>query len=277
MQDTTPPPPPQWIPLSALRSRFVANLNALAGREPAISDALLKVSPRQTYQISAVNDQIQIGVTSDATVQPLPVRLPAANARKLIAGLYPTGFCDQPLLIAGEDLGWLIDGVYRLASRNPLLPHSRWPLYFLVCDVERLWVMLHVQQWQQLLADPRVRLFVGESAAEQFQRSLVDDNWCPWPKLAVTVDPATWGASNFDEVVLAARATFDAEVLALRTKAGSDGSSARGNRPPTDGRLAAADPGNHVAVHDVSAVLDAGLVGVDGEDGPSHAPGCRAV
>jgi hypothetical protein len=82
------------------------------------------------------------------------------------------------------------------------LPGHQPPLYFLIRDIERLWVILHLHEWQTLLADARVRLFAGADAFERFRDSLVLESVCPWPRLSVQVDPALWnGRPTLDEIL----------------------------------------------------------------------------
>jgi len=51
-----------------------------------------------------------------------------------------------------------------------------------------------------------VRLFVGPDALDQFRASLVEDVFCPWPKMSVTIDAMLWPADlSLDAVLAGAR------------------------------------------------------------------------
>ncbi|HVT89390.1 MAG TPA: glycosyltransferase [Tepidisphaeraceae bacterium] len=97
-------------------------------------------------------------------------------------------------MVAGLDHGWLWQALYDLPCHTPGTPGHRPPLYFLVRDIERLWLLMHWHDWSKLLADARVQLFIGEDAADQCRRSMIENPQIPWPKLSVTVDPQIWPA-----------------------------------------------------------------------------------
>jgi hypothetical protein len=174
--------------------RFEANVSALADRNPQLARDLRAIAPQKQYCILPAADRITVGVSSGSEVSPLPMILAPAAAREITAKLYPSGNCDQAVLIAGEDLGWLWNCLYQLPCNSPAAPGHRPPLFFLINDLERLWIILHMQDWQGLLADPRVRLFAGPEAFDQFRESLRENSACPWPRVSVTVDPSIWPA-----------------------------------------------------------------------------------
>jgi hypothetical protein len=197
-------PQNSWIPLQALNSRLLANVQALAGRFPELAAQLQNFTPSQTYYILPTADTILLGVSNEigGTPTALPHTLPATAAKDLIRQIYPSATCHQPVLISGEDMGWLWNGIYRLPCQTPALPGHHPPLYFLIRDIERLWVILHVHDWQSLLADARVRLFVGADAFERFRGSLVSESVCPWPRVSVQVDPSLWnGQPSLDQIL----------------------------------------------------------------------------
>jgi Glycosyl transferases group 1 len=200
-------PQSSWIPLKSLSARFGANIAALVSRYPELAEALQSLSPAQKYCISPAVDYIQLGVESIMGGSPmqLPHSVPPSVAKNLIQRLYPSAQCHQPVLICGEDMGWLWNGIYSLPCHTPAMPGHKPPLYFLIRDIERLWVMLHLHDWQNLLADSRVRLFAGDDAFERFRDSLLMDTVCPWPRLSVQVDAALWnGQPSLDEILAGA-------------------------------------------------------------------------
>src|SRR5580658_5144524 len=163
-----------WTPLSLLNSRFLANVAGLAGRCPELSQRLAKLVTERAYHILPSPDAIQLGVSDGPFISPIPHTVQPETAKNLVRQLYPTAHCVQPVLIAGEDMGWLWNTIYQLPCQAAAAPGHRPPLYFLIKDIERLWVILHIHDWRTLLADPRVRLFVGDNAMDQFRQSLVD-------------------------------------------------------------------------------------------------------
>lgn len=201
---TAAPSQSAWTPLALLKHRFTANVNALATRYPAVADELRNLGPSTTYFVQSFSNGIRVG-TGDSIdlVQPLPHPLPPAAAENLNRKLYPGGKCTGAVLITGEDLGWLWNSLYQLSCDVPAAPSHRPPLFFLMRSVERLWVILHLQEWQQLLADARVRLFVGDDAFLAFRRSLIDDAMCPPPKQSVTIDTGLWPAGMTIDSILA--------------------------------------------------------------------------
>ncbi len=205
-----------WTPLTALSSRFAANVRAFGGRCPELAKALGEFSPRQTYYILPTAEAIQLGVGNGLSVTPLPHSVPAAQATNILRQLYPSATCHQPVLVVGEDMGWLWNGIYQLPCQTPAVPGHRPPLFFLIKEIERLWVILHVHDWRTLLADERVRLFVGDGAMAEFRQSLIGDHACPWPRLSVRVDPTLWdGVPALEEILEEATVKTNEEFLRL--------------------------------------------------------------
>jgi len=194
-----------WIPIALLGQRLSANLAALSTRYPELAESLRELQPAWQYFIQPSSDQLLLGVQTRIGVQALPQTVSPAGARDIVSRLYPGGNCGQPVLIAGEDLGWLWNYLYQLPCDLQSAPGHRPPLFFLIGDLERLWVLLHVQDWAALLADARVRLFAGADSFGQFRRSLTEDLLCPWPRISVKVDSEIWPADlSLDQVLNAA-------------------------------------------------------------------------
>ncbi len=203
-----------WTPLAALSSRFTANLTALAGRRPDLAADLRSHVPAAVYFIAAAADGITLGTGSAGAVTPLACRLSPAAAAAAAAQLCPTAAYTDPVLVAGEDQGWLWDRLYRLPCRSH--PGHRPPLFLAVADLERLWLLLHVHDWRDLMADPRVQLFAGPDAADHFGRSLADDWAVQWPARWATVDAAVWPAGvTMDTLFAAASAARSRSLQAL--------------------------------------------------------------
>ena len=179
-----------WVELKLLKNRFTVNVAALATRYPQAAAQLLALTPAEPYHIRPDANRMHLGIGDP--VRPLLQTLPPEMAKTLVSNMFPSANCDEAALIAGEDLGWLWNALYQLPCQKVAAPGHRAPLYFLTRNWERLWVMLHLQDWQKMLADPRVRLFIGDDAAAQLQESLREDVMCPWPKLSITVEPDLW-------------------------------------------------------------------------------------
>jgi hypothetical protein len=206
--------PSDWIPLKLLQHRFAANVTALATRFPQVAAQLSAMAPAEPYSIRTEGDRVFLGVGNP--VRALPMTLPPEAAHAIVVKMYPKGACNESALIAGEDLGWLWNGLYNLPCEKTSAPGFRQPLFFLVKNLERFWAILHIQDCQQMLADQRVRFFFGDDCAGQFEQSLHEDSLCPWPKLSVTIDTTIWPAGvSLETVIARARERQSNDLVAL--------------------------------------------------------------
>jgi hypothetical protein len=183
-----------WAPLAMLRARLDANLRALRQRDTDLARQLESHRPSREYFIQASEQGVLIGVKVDQGIRPLPQYFPPAKALQASDQIFPRGRYDQSLFIAGEDLGWLCNCVYQLPI-DSYKTHRR-PLYLVLRDLERFWIILNIQDWQTLLADERVRLFIGGDALERFRRSLTEDVSYIWPTTSVTAEADFWPAGQ---------------------------------------------------------------------------------
>jgi hypothetical protein len=187
-----------WQPLSLLTSQFAANVDALAARDADLAQQL-RALPATTQLFSTATGQLRLA--DQAGNETADIAPPAAS-RQVITKVYPTGQCTCPVLIAGLGYGWLWQQLYTLPISTPALPGHRPPLYFMCGDVAELHTVLHLHDWRAMLADPRVRLFVGPDSFAQLEGSLTTDSRLPWPKLSVTLDKTCWPAGkDFDGLV----------------------------------------------------------------------------
>jgi len=207
-----------WQPLSILRARFRANCAALATREPALAHRLRSLAPAAAYAMRFTDDDVIVGRrTPDGGVDVVPSAVSPAAAANAAKQAYPRATYDRAMLVAGIDKGWLWHALYELEPKDPMRPGHRPPLFLLAADLEQLWVALHIHDWQRMLADPRVRLFVGDDAADQWARSLTADCLTTWPKLAFTVDARLWaGRPNFDATLVTAHAQLSGRLVEVR-------------------------------------------------------------
>ena len=186
---------PNWQPLSLLALQFKTNVDAVAARDPDLAKRLLDLPPT-TKLISTASGQVRLAERNGDAIRELPDPAPPAAARQVIGKVYPTNQCTFPVAVAGLGYGWIWQQLYTMPISTPSLPGHRPPLYFMVREVEQLRAILHVHDWRTMLADPRVHLFVGADAYSQLERELFTDTRIPWPKLAVTVEPACWPAGK---------------------------------------------------------------------------------
>jgi hypothetical protein len=183
-----------WLDVSSSTTQFQANLAALRTRDAALADRIAQHRPACEYAFIADPLRLQLGIKSNSGISALPNPVPQTSAKDVARKLYPANQCTEPVMIAGLDHGWLWDAIYALECNTPRTPGHRPPLYFLARDVERLWLLMHVKDWTALLADARVRLFVGADAVEQCRQNMIANCYVPWAKLCVTVDPQLWPA-----------------------------------------------------------------------------------
>ena len=186
-----------WQPLRPLRERFEANLEAMRSRLPALAAQIQAVEPSAQYVFSADPSRVLLGKQIGERVEPINPQVSPVSAREIVNKVYPSGKCTEPLMVAGLDQGWLWTSLYEMESHTPMTPGHRPPLYLLARDLERLWLVMYVQDWTKLLKDGRVRLFAGADAVDQCRRDMMNHTHIPWAKLCVTVDPTIWprGAS----------------------------------------------------------------------------------
>ena len=203
-------PQPIWTPLSAFAPRLAGNLAALAGRDVDLAGRLRAFVPAEPVFVRPTNGGLALGVGHPA-VRDLPIRVPATTALNTAMSLCPSGHCETPLLVAGECQGWLWDRLHRLPCKSDV-PGWRPPLYFVLPDLERLWALLHLHDWRDLLADLRVRLFAGPDAVDRLNAAMATDLACPLPHRWATVDPQVWPAgTDFEALRDAAVARREAD------------------------------------------------------------------
>lgn len=191
---TTGSQPPAWVPLDKLRKQFDANLRALERRDPPLSAVVASHVPTNEYYIAPQADCILLGrrATPSGIVEPLANPLPPASARQIVGRMFPKGVYTEAVLVAGLDQGWLWDALYKLEPAGLVAPGMKPPLYCLAADVERLWAVMHYQNWAAMLADPRVQIFAGRDAVGRLRATLsASPRLCP-PRMSVTVEATLW-------------------------------------------------------------------------------------
>ena len=193
--------PPGWMPLTLLSQRFNANAAALASRDRQLAEATGAFSPAEPYSMKVSADRIDLAVGTGESFRMLPAVLGAPAAPAVARKLCPTAKLAHPVLVAGDDQGWLWNEFYRMPTDAAWAPGYRTPIYLLLGSVERLWVMMHLQDWQTMLADARVRLFVGPDCLDRFEAALMSELTIPRPMSSITVDPALWGGKTLQSIL----------------------------------------------------------------------------
>lgn len=172
------------VPWSRYADRFEANLRVLAGRGIDVAAIRDQWAERQAgFQLFRDrNGIIQVRMLAgenrwrwipclgnhraDADGQPLPDEI--------------KGNMPGPYLFEGIDLGWYFRRVYD-ATRDTFLGYGC--ALFVVEPDPAMWaVALHIHDWAELLADPRVFVFVGHTCTEELSRTWDADLDLPWPQ-----------------------------------------------------------------------------------------------
>ena len=145
--------------------------------------------------------------------------MPPAAARQIAGNLFPQGCVTSAVAIGGLGYGWLWDRVCKLPCKVDAAPGHRPPIYLLAGDIERLWAVMHVLDWRDILADGRFPIFVGPNAVGQLRDQLITRPGLPTPAACVRIDPQLW-QEDLDvllKTVIEARGRRLTE-LALRVK-----------------------------------------------------------
>jgi hypothetical protein len=184
--------PSDWKRLTLLHHQFTANVLALAARDPKLADRLLAFAPVHQLFIRVTENAVLLGRQVGEGVEIISELISSSAAAQAVKQLCADDVCAIPSLIAGIDRGWLWHHMYAMPTATPNVPGHRMPLFFLEKQIDRLWTALHLHDWRTMLADPRVRLFVGEDAYDRFCHSLIEQPMVPWPRQSITVDHSLW-------------------------------------------------------------------------------------
>ncbi|MBC8106822.1 MAG: hypothetical protein H7Z14_09560 [Anaerolineae bacterium] len=190
-----------WQPVRILRDQFESNVAALAWRDAKLAEQMRDWQPSCDYLVGFADRNLRLAKLVDGKQQLLPNPVPATSAAQIAKRLFPSGRCSEPVIVAGLDQGWLWATLFKLEIHTPSAPGHTPPLYFLTADLERLWVVLHLHDWKDLITDGRTLIFAGADCVAQAQQHMAANLHLPIPKLSVTVDPQTWAnGSNIDSV-----------------------------------------------------------------------------
>lgn len=192
-----------WQPLELLGQRYRANLAALASRDAALAERIDAATSSAAWFVHADGHSVALGrADSDGQIVALANPLTSTAATQVTAKLCPKGHCSEPIAVAGVDQGWLWEQLYHMPVDAPGLTGHRPPLFFMSADLQRLRAVLHLHDWQKLLADPRVRLIAGSDAAQQLASLVVSDLWLAPPRLSITLESAVWPTGETFETLM---------------------------------------------------------------------------
>ncbi len=120
-----------------------------------------------------------------------------------------------PYLFEGIDLGWFFERVYQ-ATANTFLSYSC-ALYVVETDPAVFALALHLHDWETLLSDARVFVFVGSGASERLRRAWDQSARLPLPthafRLSAFRAAAAPGAVEVARGESAARGRANASIL----------------------------------------------------------------
>ena len=186
----------KWHSLELFDERFRANVAALSVRDPALADKLAAVKPSNPCFIAAQGDDVFLGRAGSAGIEVIPNPVTPTGARDIATGLFRRGLVHWPIVIGGLGYGWLWDRVAKLPCKVDAAPGHKPPIYLLSGDIERLWAVLHVLDWQQMLADPRFPIFVGPDAVAQLRHFLLSNPTWPRPQACVRIEQGLWSEDS---------------------------------------------------------------------------------
>jgi hypothetical protein len=211
-----PPIALKWHPLELFDQRFGANVESLRTRDPALAERLSVHTPSTQLFVAAHGDQIFLGRSGSAGIEIVPDPLPPAEARKLLATLFPNNLVSWPLLIGGLAYGWAWDRISKLPCKVETAPGHKPPIYLLTSDFDQLWAVLHVMDWAQLLADPRFVILAGTDAVTDLKQLLTDDLQWSRPRASIRIESALW-TGEFNSLMQSINESIDRRTEQLKS------------------------------------------------------------
>ena len=208
----------QWQPLEMLDARFRANLAALETQHPALAGRLRSLTLARPFFIAARGDAVFLGRPGEAGIEVLPDPVPAMAARRTATSLFPNDVVNRSIVVGGLGYGWLWDRIAKLPCRVETAVGHRPPIYLLAADIEQLWAVLHVMEWQQILADPRFLIFAGMDATRQLREALVANPMLPRPQLCLCIDAPLWQETDFNALLESVVAATEQRLAGIRAR-----------------------------------------------------------
>ncbi|MCH7812847.1 MAG: hypothetical protein IID40_02380 [Planctomycetes bacterium] len=168
------------------KTRLQRNLDVLARggfAVEAIAQRWEEVS--QQYELYVDNrgvEQVRFRPTGQAGVW-----LPLLGDHRRLAAAAPLPpdheqLMPGPYVFEGLDLGWTFARIWEQTA-DTFLGYSS-ALYVVEPEAALIALVLHLHDWTKLLADPRVKLFVGPDCTGQFEQAMLDARDWPIPTQA---------------------------------------------------------------------------------------------
>ncbi|GMV97267.1 MAG: hypothetical protein AMXMBFR83_16250 [Phycisphaerae bacterium] len=182
------------VPWERLFGRFEANRHVLLARQPELSESLeaglrglraleLYSCRDGNYQLCAFNDR-------DERVWLPRLMDHRGESGRLAVPREANAALGSPVLLEGLNLGWFLPRL--MAETAKLFLNYSAAVYVIEPNPLVLAAVLHLHDWRELLAEERVRFFVGPDAFERFKALLLEREDLPLPLRYVRM--ASWGA-----------------------------------------------------------------------------------
>ncbi|HEY8746511.1 MAG TPA: hypothetical protein VIM11_00955 [Tepidisphaeraceae bacterium] len=212
-----PPISLTWHSIELFDERFRTNLAALSGRDKGLAIRLGQHVPASAHFIAAQGDSVFLGRSGETGIETIPDPLPPPEARRLLSSIFSNGHVGWPLLIGGLAYGWAWDRISKLPCKVDGAPGHKPPVYLLTADLDQLWAVLHVMDWQEMLSNPRFVIIAGPDAVEQLTELLVNDFSWPRPKASIRIESALW-AGEFNTLMQSINEKIDRRIADIKTR-----------------------------------------------------------
>jgi hypothetical protein len=217
------PPGLQRLGWSSRRECFRANLAALAQRMPSLAASIEACThPAARYHLYLAPDQnFQIFDThqNDPAAAWLGGLADHRKSVELFAYDKKTTPFPLPFAFDGIGFGWFLLSLLESTDRS-FLTYSC-AMYVVEPDLAALWLVFHLHDMQKWLRHPRLRIFGGGGAAEEFRASLHANNSWMLPQVfvrALLTKRPFLALQQIQEEMLSKRQK-DSESLSARLKA----------------------------------------------------------
>jgi hypothetical protein len=203
------------IPWSEFSERFERNLGALAGQAIDVG-AIRSAWERGHRHLQLFRDASGVEQIRARDEEGVWWWIPGLSHHPSVdsARPMPEGIGENapgPYLFEGLDLGGFFERVYR-ATLNTFLGYSC-ALYVVEPNPTYFALVLHLRDWGDILADPRVLWCLGPDATEQLRQALDGDPDLPWPRQAFRLSGFRPGCDpSAVDVIMEAAARREEEI-----------------------------------------------------------------
>jgi len=192
------------VPWEQLDGRFRANLAALTARFPEMVRMIEGSWPAaarrlELYRCTDGNYQLST-IGPDGRRIWLPGLVDwAVQTRRFEIPRDPNALLPAPYLVEGVNFSGIIGRV--VAETRKTFLNYRPAIYIVEPNIEALAAALHVQDWREILSEPRVLVFAGPEASRRFVAALLEDDELSLPQYRIRA--RTWGAGRDTSVAAA--------------------------------------------------------------------------